>query len=286
MHIKTLSAVALLLATVLPATVHAGSVLDAAEHMTKLEQRREALARMRAKAGVDTTTTASVRSDNAYDARGVVVPNAEVTLQAGIAARIDAMPLKAGQRFQAGETLVQFDCARQEADLRGAEATLQRNAALFATKERLQARGAAGAQEVRDARSEMQTARASADALREVITYCRIKAPFGGRVVERHAETFEIPAANAPLLTVVDDSSLELDLIVPSTWLRWLKTGTTFSFSVDELGTAFQARVQRLGAKVDAVSQTVKITGAFAKHPQQVLTGMSGTATFDPPAMN
>ena len=78
-------------------------------------------------------------------------------------------------------------------------------------------------------------------------------------------------------------SELELDLIVPSNWLRWVNRGTTFIFSVDELGQEYKARVTRLGAKVDAVSQTIKLTGSFVVRPQSVLAGMSGTATFAPP---
>ena len=97
-------------------------------------------------------------------------------------------------------------------------------------------------------------------------------------------DPFEIPAANAPVMTVVDDSSLELDLIVPSTWLRWVKPGSEFDFSIDELGTSFRAKVARLGAKVDAVSQTIKITGVFINRPDSVLAGMSGTARFPTPS--
>ena len=83
--------------------------------------------------------------------------------------------------------------------------------------------------------------------------------------------------------TQVDDSTLEVDLIVPSTWLRWVNKGTRFEFDVDELGRSYTAQVDRLGAKVDAVSQTIKITGSFVDRPGNVLTGMSGTAKFTPP---
>lgn len=237
-----------------------------------------------ARQSIDTTTTGSVTSGNAFDARGVIRPNAEATLGAGVSAKIADLPFKDGEAFRKGEALVRFDCAKQNADLRGARASLSKAASIYESKKRLKARGAAGSQEVRDAAADVATAKAKADALQEVITLCLIEAPFDGRVVERHAETHEIPAANAPILTVVDDSALELDLIVPSTWLRWIQKGSGFQFAVDELGQTYDAKVVRLGAKVDAVSQTIKLTGRFTQRPGSVLAGMSGTATFAPPS--
>ena len=175
-----------------------------------------------------------------------------------------------------------FDCGRQQADLRAAEAHLTKASLNHRGKVRLQARGAAGSQDVYDAATDMEAAQATVDGLSEVIRLCKIEAPFDGRVVERHAQAYETLAANAPILTVVDDSRLEVDLIVPSTWLQWMDRGTQFEFDVDELGRSFAAEIDRLGAKVDAVSQTVKITGTFVERPPNVLAGMSGKAKFLP----
>ena len=165
---------------------------------------------------VDRRTTGSIKSADKFDARGVVMANAEVTLGAGVAAKIESMPFKDGQSFRKGDSLVVFNCARQLADLRGAKANLGKATSFYQGKKRLKSRGAAGGQEVREAAADVASAKANVDGLREVISYCKIPAPFNGRIVERHAETHEIPAANAPILTVIDDSALELDLIVPS----------------------------------------------------------------------
>ncbi len=269
--------------------------LDAAEYdastsIVPAETREKLLEQTRAKLAeresIDQITTGSVEADPAkddFEARGVVKPNSEVTLAAGVAARIQKLPFKDGETFKKGEELIVFDCARQKAELRGANATLSKATMAYGGKKRLKARGAAGAQEVREASADVATAKAGVDALKEVIALCKISAPFNGRVVERHAEPHEIPAASAPIITVVDDSALELDLIVPSKWLRWVGKDSEFDFNVDELGQSFKARVVRLGAKVDAVSQTIKVTGMFVARPTSVLAGMSGSARFAPP---
>ena len=261
---------------------------SASEAVSKLAQKSPPSKKLKVKrkdaAKPDRMTTGAIKPAGKFDARGVVVPNAEVTLAASVSTRIERMPFKEGQAFRKGETLIQFDCQRQQADLRGAKATLSKAASFYNGKKRLKAHGAAGGQEVREAGADVAAARAGVDSLNEVIGLCKIDAPFSGRVVERHAETHEIPAINAPIMTVVDSSVLELDLIVPSNWLRWMKEGTKFEFAVDELGQRFPAQVLRLGAKVDPVSQTIKLTGVFAARPNRVLAGMSGTAKFVPPS--
>ena len=218
-------------------------------------------------------------------ARGIIVPNAEVTLSTSLSAPISALPLKAGAPFEKGDRLVQFDCGRANAELRGAEATSGKQRLIFQNRDKLRQRNAATVYEVAEARADYQVALSQVEAIEETVKFCEINAPFSGRVLELHSDIFEVPASNTPLLTVVDDSILELDLIVPSKWLQWIKIGGNFEFSVEETGENHQANIIRLGAKVDAVSQTIKITGIFLRRPQNVLPGMSGFARFDPPAL-
>ena len=45
------------------------------------------------------------------------------------------------------------------------------------------------------------------------------------------------------LLEIIDDSVLELEFIVPSRWLAWLKPGHAFKVSIDEVGRSFPAKV-------------------------------------------
>jgi multidrug efflux pump subunit AcrA (membrane-fusion protein) len=216
-------------------------------------------------------------------ARGVVIANAEVTFSSALAAPVSHMPLKAGSAFLKGAILVEFDCGRSGAELRGAKASEGKQLLILTNKEKLKQHNAAGAFEVAEARADYQTAKAQSDAIKEVIKFCVIYAPFDGRVLELHVNTYEMPGSNAPLITVVDDSVLELDLIVPSIWLQWVSVGINFEFMVEETGQTYQAKVARLGAKVDAVSQTIKLSGHFDNRPKYVLPGMSGTARFNPP---
>ncbi len=218
-------------------------------------------------------------------ARGVVNANASAVLSSEVAAKIESMPFKAGAAFRKGDELVRFDCSRYEAQLNGLEATVRKQQTLLSQKERLQKRQAAGAFEVEDARADLLRASADVKAMEAEMRGCVIAAPYDGRVVEKVANAHESPAPNAPLMKILDDGSLEIDLIVPSTWLKWLKPGSEFRFAIEETGEVHDAKIVRLGAQIDAVSQTIKVTGAFSDNLNSIVPGMSGTGTFSAPEM-
>ncbi len=56
------------------------------------------------------------------------------------------------------------------------------------------------------------------------------------------------------LLEILDDSSLEFEFIVPSKWQARLKIGLPFRVHIDATGTTYPAKVQRIGARIDAWS--------------------------------
>ncbi len=218
-------------------------------------------------------------------ARGIIVPNAEVTFSTSLVAPINDLPLKAGASFQKGDRLIGFDCGRARAELRGANAANGKQKQIFENRQKLMQRNAASAFEVEEAKADFQVTQAQVEAIEEAVKYCEIKAPFSGRVLELHSDKYELPGLSVPLLTVIDDSALEIDLIIPSKWLQWISVGGKFEFFVEETGESYQAETVRLGAKVDAVSQTIKITGKFLDRPPNVLSGMSGSARFNPAAL-
>jgi multidrug efflux pump subunit AcrA (membrane-fusion protein) len=145
----------------------------------------------------------------------------------------------------------------------------------------LDKKGAVGRLDVEISRARTDKAAADVAALEARIKQCTIVAPYDGRVSELLVNAHETPTPGKPLISLVDETTFEIDLIVPSHWLRKLAMGANFSFSVDELGTTHTAKLVRIGAAVDAVSQSVKVIGRFDVKPERVLSGMSGNAVFE-----
>lgn len=215
-------------------------------------------------------------------ARGLVRARAQAVLSSEIAARIVAIPLAEGQRFRAGDTLVAFDCAAYEAQLAAARAAESAARHVLQQRRDLARLQAVGIAEVGLAEARLQEAEAQS-ALNQINTRrCFVSAPFPGAVVERRVQTAESVTAGTALIEIVDDSAFEIRVLAPSTWLAWLKPGASFRFTVEETGETMPARVEAIGARVEAASQTVLVVGRPEGAAARLVAGMSGTARFLP----
>jgi RND family efflux transporter MFP subunit len=232
-----------------------------------------------------TTPPAAAVAQAGQGVRGVVRARQVAVLSSRLAARIVQMPLQEGQGFRKGDLLVAFDCERPRAEARAARSALQAHRKTWEVQRELQAHNAIGRMDVEVTRAQMDKAEAEAMALEAGLRDCEIRAPYAGRVVESLAQAHETTTQGQPLLRVQGQQDLELQLIVPSAWMSWLRSGTNFTFRIDETGESVTASVLRVGAAVDPVSQTVKIMARLPEGRATVLPGMSGTADFKRPGL-
>jgi membrane fusion protein (multidrug efflux system) len=216
--------------------------------------------------------------------RGVVKATAQATLASQVQGRISRLPFKEGQRFKKGALLVALDCSKYEAELASARAEHRGKKKIYANNLRLSEHQAVGQLEIEVSQAESEKAFAAVQAAQINVNGCTVLAPFPGRVVKTIVNEHENVFPNDPLISLLDDSQLEIELILPSKSLTWLKVGTPFEYSIDETGLRYRAEVQDIGASVDPASQTVKVKGLFSAKPDHVLAGMSGTASFLEPS--
>lgn len=216
-------------------------------------------------------------------ARALIKPRTQAVLSSEIAGRILRLPPREGDRFRSGDTLVEFDCGWFNAAQAAAQAGLDHAQAKLSGLASLAAMRSAGGMDVALARAEVERAKAELRTAGLSVRHCIVTAPFNGRVVDLRARAFESVAANTPLLSILDDGDLEASLVVPSSWLTWLKPGYPFDIDIDETGRRHAGRVSRLGASVDPVSQTVAVFGTIDDIGPTLVAGMSGTARVIPP---
>jgi membrane fusion protein, multidrug efflux system len=219
-------------------------------------------------------------SANAGPIRGIVRSLDQAAISTELAVRLATVHVREGEAFKAGTKLLEFDCRRHRAGVAAAEALqleMQLNVDKFRVLQRTQA---VGKNDLEVAEARLVKAAAEADGLRSQLDQCVVVAPFDGRVLELSLQKFETAQPGKPFIAIVSSTKLEIDLVVPSDWIRWVKPGITFAFSVDEIQRPLQAVVVRTAAAVEPVSQTIKISATFADDTRDVLPGMSGTAVF------
>jgi len=217
------------------------------------------------------------------DIRAQLSPRRFTTVAAEIGAKISRLPVQEGGSFRAGQLLVGLDCSLQQAQLQKARAALSAAERTFVANKRLNELNSIGKVELDVSESEVSKARAEVSLMTVSLEKCQVAAPFAGRVAEQRVREQQYVQPGQPLLDIIDDSVLELEFIVPSHWLAWLKPGYAFQVRIDETGKSYPAKVLRLGARVDPVSQSVKTVAAIDGNFRELMAGMSGKVTVAAP---
>jgi RND family efflux transporter MFP subunit len=215
--------------------------------------------------------------------RAQLSPRRYTTLAAEIGAKINRLPLNEGAAFKQGQSLVQFDCALQQAQLAKADAALMAADTAWRGNQKLAELNSVGKIELDISKADVLKAQAEVTANRALIGKCQITAPFSGRIAEQKVREQQYVQPGQALLEILDDSQLELEFIVPSRWLAWVRNGTAFQVNIDETGKSYPAKVQRIGARVDPISQSVKLTAVIDGRFGELVAGMSGKVLMAPP---
>lgn len=212
--------------------------------------------------------------------RGVVRSAAQAVISTDLSALITKVGFQEGENFENGDLLIALDCRKQEAELASAKAFHREMNVALKSVLFLKKQNASSNQDVEITKAKTDQAFAKTEVILAQIDRCHIIAPYDGRVAELDVHQHEMSVVGKPILTIISRQQPKMELIVPSTWLRWLDAGTRFRFHVDETGKDHIGQVTRLGASVDTVSQTIKVFAQFVNATPNILPGMSGTADF------
>ncbi len=215
--------------------------------------------------------------------RAQLSPVRYTTISSEIPARVKKLSVLESGRFKQGQLIVELDCSLQQAQLQKVRAELASSEHIHEANRQLAAMNSVGKLDLELSESGVQKARADVLSVETLLGKCQIEAPFSGRIAEQKIREQQYVQAGQPLLDILDDSELELEFIVPSRWLVWLKPGLKFEVRVDETMQNYPARFTRIGARVDPVSQSVKVAAAIEGNFPELVAGMSGTVNVKVP---
>lgn len=205
--------------------------------------------------------------------------------QAMLASRMDGkiadIPVKDGDVVKQGDVLIKFECDEQSQMLAQAKARMDRQDKLLASARKLAQLGSGSKLDLNVRQAEAAEASASLQLAQTAVSQCEIRAPFAGRVAALPVKQFQSVRNNDLLVELIQDSDLEVEMMVPSSWLSWLDEGTDFPVVIDETGKTYEAEVSNIGGRVDPITQTVKIYAILSAREADLLAGMTGIAKFD-----
>ncbi|HBN15640.1 MAG: efflux transporter periplasmic adaptor subunit [Gammaproteobacteria bacterium] len=207
-----------------------------------------------------------------------LTPHQRTILSSEIPGRITQLTVKEGESFDTGELLIKIDCSMHQARLDKAVAQAKEAEQVLAVNTQLDRLGSISVLEVEVAGSRLAAAAAEADLMRTIVKRCEINAPFSGKVAALEVKAHQYVAEGQELLSILDDSAFDVEMVVPSRWISQLSAGQQFELVVDETGESYPAFITRFGASIDAVSQSIKIFGRIDGDFPELRAGMSGVA--------
>lgn len=213
-------------------------------------------------------------------ARAVIISLDRTILSSEIAGEIIELSKFEGDYFEEGEDLVKIDCSIYEAQERKIE--VEKNIANLELQKnkKLDTYGSVGIFEIQISQENLNKHQAQSDIAAINVSRCIIKAPFDGRIATKKVAKHQNIKPQDELLEIVGIENLEARVVVPSSWLMWLKIGTKFDLNIDETQKKVKAQIVQIDAIVDPSSQSIAIRARLLKPFENIIPGMSATANF------
>lgn len=233
-------------------------------------------------AGTGTGRADTTLSAIGPEIRAQLSPRQSTVLSSEIAGKLAELPLRDGERFEKGDILAVIDCALNRTRLDQIRATRDKLQRVHETKVELNRLRSIGLLDVDVAAAELAQAESELAYMDLMVQRCVLRAPFGGRVSGVLAKRYQFVAEGEPLVEILNDRELEVEMIVPSRWIARVQPGTAFRVELEETGKLYPARIARLSGRVDPVSQSIRVYGEIAGDHPELMAGMSGRALLDP----
>lgn len=213
-------------------------------------------------------------------ARAVILSVDRTILSSEIAGEIIELSKSEGDSFKKGDTLIKIDCSVYKAQKRKIEVEKEISKLQLEKNKKLDTFGSIGTFEIQISQENYNKQQAENDIAAINVSRCSIQAPFDGRVASKKVSKHQSIKPQDELLEIVSSDNLEAKVVVPSSWLIWLKRGIEFDLMIDETKTKIKAQVVQLDSVVDPTSQSLSIRAKLIKPFENIIPGMSATAIF------
>ncbi|MCK5769935.1 efflux RND transporter periplasmic adaptor subunit [Algiphilus sp.] len=210
-----------------------------------------------------------------WQGTATLVARRDAEVAARVGGAIAEIRVEVGDRVEQGQALARLDDERLALEADRARALYRQRQAEAERAERLLARELISDDEHEQAVSNLQTARAEYELAALTVREATVRAPFPGRIAERHIRLGNTIAAGEAAFRVVDLDTLETTLAVPERDVAQLAVGQPAELRADALPERyFSGEVARISPAVDADTGTVAVTVAVDGAGATLMPGM------------
>lgn len=195
--------------------------------------------------------------------------------------RILDLPWYEGDRVEKNALLLRLDDALLRAELDKAWATARQANLNLERLDNLVKRNAVSKDERERARTALDVAMAERRMLETRLSYMRVEAPFTGLVSARLAEPGDVIGEHTHVLTLIDPSSLVIEVQVSELLLPHLKLGNLVEIRIDALGRVeYSGKILRIHPALDPSTRQGVVEVALDPVPEGARAGQFARVTL------
>ncbi len=228
---------------------------------------------------------------------GTLKPVNQILVKSKVSGDITEVTVREGMAVRAGQVVARVDqldyqlrVNERAAQLRNAQAQVEQARRTVENNRQLLAKGFISQNAFDNAGSGLDVARANADAaaaglaqLRKMLSDTVIVAPITGTVAERFVQPGEKLSPDGRIMTIVDLSRMEIEVVVPTTEISAVRVGQEVELRIDGVAGKQAAKVARINPGTQAGTRSVPVYLAVANREERIRAGMfaQGTLTLE-----
>lgn len=179
-----------------------------------------------------------------------------------------------GDEVREGQVLLEVDCREQAARHEEMRVKAQSQEREFERRSALHEKGLSSDREFEDQKLLLETARAQLHVGEIGLGYCRVRAPFSGRITRRLVNVGQNVGVATPLFVVADFDPLLARVYMPEKQVERVRLGQSVRIVPDARPRdVYEGRVSLIAPVVDTRSGTVKVTVELLGSPADLRPG-------------
>jgi membrane fusion protein (multidrug efflux system) len=223
---------------------------------------------------------------------GTMQPVDQTTVKSKVSGEIRQVTVREGQAVKAGQVLVRFDTADLEAKLTDRVGALEASRAQLALAEKTRAQNQlllkqnfisqtaydSAESNLSVTQGTLKSIEAQAQLAKNALRDAVVAAPLSGTVAKRHVQPGEKVSFDAPLVTIVDLTEMELQAMVPANDTPTLAVGMKVALAIDGFGDRrFTGTIERINPTTEAGTRAILVFIHIPNPDAALRGGMFGT---------
>lgn len=225
---------------------------------------------------------------------GTVKAVREAVVSSKVMGSVSELNFREGERVRDGSTLIYIDDRELKAQLEQALAAGTEAAAAYKNAEVSLARTKSLLEQISATQQQLDNAlmqfdmaearvrqsRANTEALKVLLDYTRIKAPFDGVITAKLIETGETATPGRPLFRITDDRALRFETWIMESDIAKIKAGQALNVRVDSIDKVIKGRVSQIIPSGDLQTHSFLVK-VDLPGTENLLPGMFGRVYLD-----